>query len=191
MLCKLKSDIKHKTLSIALATALIGNISAANAAIFDLSFGSGIELVTGTIHLPDGDGTFEATNIFINTPSNWLEYFPSTFDAVNWGALPNNRFTVIGGNIDTLSMNFTADRGFPLPDRNNRASTFLLGNGFGSLVGSIRNLDTFEFLDRQNFAAPVTITPQSISAIPEPSTYAMMGLGLLGVIWARRRQTIV
>jgi hypothetical protein len=157
----------------------------ANAAIFDLSFGSGTELVTGTIHLPDGDGTFAATNIFINTPSNWLEYFPSTFDAVNWGALPNNTFTVIGGNIDLASMNFTADRGFLLHGRYNRASTLRLLFGSGQLIGSIRNLDSpFEFLDRQNFAAPVTITP-----IPEPSTYAMMGLGLLGVIWARRRQT--
>lgn len=34
-----------------------------------------------------------------------------------------------------------------------------------------------------------TLTGLTVSAVPEPGTCALMGLGLAGLLWARRRRT--
>lgn len=55
-------------------------------------------------------------------------------------------------------------------------------------LGNVGGIYGFESLGNTvNF---VGATPTLVTAVPEPTTYALMGLGLVGLVWARRRHTV-
>ena len=174
-------NIQIPAISMLAASAfvsVVGFANTANAAIFSFSFnnedGPVDGVVEGTVELPDGDGTFSATAVTINSFPVELELPSPPLETLNFGS-PDNTFTVAGGEII-------------------EASFFGLINGETSLSFSssfppneITYLDFFNAGDfgetgvRDDDSSTLVFTRASVST-PEPaSVLTLVGLGLFGI----------
>lgn len=106
---KMKS--RQATLRAVLSLAFLGVLAGnAKAAVYTFSFsnvdGAVSGTVSGTITLPDGDGTFAATSIVVTSAPTALGY-TTPFDVFTVMNLHvENSFTVLGGNIVLASSTF-------------------------------------------------------------------------------------
>ncbi|WP_353931365.1 hypothetical protein WJM97_01830 [Okeanomitos corallinicola TIOX110] len=92
----------------AVAGMVLSGASPAQALSYTFSF-SNVEgtvpgTVSGTIVLPDGDGTSAATSVLITSAPGGLGYDPTGFDFVS--NTVENLFVVSGGNIDAANSAF-------------------------------------------------------------------------------------
>ncbi len=122
-----------------------------------------LRLTTSQLQLLNSTGASIAfsAHSFLNTLGDWDYTFSGIFSGSNLILT-----ATASRGTDTVTLNHTIE---------NYASTYTFGNRFGyggrvSHTGAL-NIDTF-----------------SISVIPEPSTYALLGMGLGALIWLRRRQ---
>lgn len=144
-------------------------------------------LVTGTASLADG-----SSHAFLYGGGTMkdLGTLASSFDSIGYGI--NDHGDVTGAAIDSfgvLSGAFLYSKG-SLLDLNSlldpvsgKGWTLLEGrdiNDLGQIVGT--GVDAF---GRQ---AAFLLTPLTVTPVPEPSTYALMLLGLAGIGWSARRR---
>ena len=157
---------------------------AANAALVSFSFtnedGAVAGTVRGTITLPDGDGTFAATSVVVDSAPVATAYAIG-FDFTSVAA-PENSFTVVGGVLDFASSAFIG---------------LFNGNTAMSLHGSFEGGSSFLDLEnaedsgatgvRDSDSSTLTFDVAS-SAIPVPGTLVLLALGAaVGIANAARR----
>ena len=67
-----------------------------------------------------------------------------------------------------------------------------LGAGSYSLFvfGSISGWEGWDFSDKVGYKGHIDFTPDTTTAVPEPSTLALAGIGLLGLAFAMRRRLL-
>ena len=151
---------------------MLGSAGIANAATFNFSFtnenGPVAGTVTGTITLPDGDGTFAATAITVTSAPAALGYTTPLSANV---ATTLNTFQVVGGAIVKAASAFaTGSLGGTL-------SPFGLSSPAGTLLGTSGGGNpTNGVLDSDNSSLTYT------ASTPEPtSVITLIGVGVLGV----------
>jgi hypothetical protein len=189
-----------KTLLAGVAAAVTMIAAPASAALFNVdalanssSGGTGL----ATINLFAG----QAFSVSVNPNDLW-----------NAGALPRwsnadgltgNRFatgsddsgqavgTLIGINFGSYSQgNLTAPYG-TLVGQIGNGNFFVVGSAYASVAAASGTLKLY-YWDSNNGDNSQFITANVTSAVPEPSTWAMMVLGFAGLAWTtrRRRQTL-
>ncbi len=185
---------KNKTFSyvasILSVAAVITSTSVVNAATFNFSFsdedGAVNGTVEGTIELPDGDGTFDATSIMVNSAPSELGYtYP--LDVFVLSSIFENSFTVVDGMIDKESslfeVEFAAGLLFGLQTSFSSGATYLtdINNSDNTII------DT-GVLDSDS--STLTFSVASIESTPEPtSLLTLMGIGVLGVASKLKKKT--
>ena len=185
--------IRSRITMAAGAAALVGTLSlpgvAGAATSYDFSFenvgGPVAGTVSGSIELPDGDGTFAATGLTVTSAPAALGY-TLPFDVLaNLTSVLENTFTVAGGLIDAGSSHFYA---FFTPDS-------IIGSAFG--LNSVGGFVTGSSMSIQLSSSPATGVIDSSSSTlsytttggsgPEPSSVALLALGALGFAGNARR----
>ncbi|MEA5536195.1 PEP-CTERM sorting domain-containing protein [Crocosphaera sp. XPORK-15E] len=176
MFDKLSLSTAFAGATVLAAATVVGSANVANAATFGFSFsnvnGAVNGIVEGTIELPDGDGTFAATSVFVTSAPAALGY-TTPFDVLaNFPILGANSFTVAGGTIDALNSSFLA--------QNPTEALVLNFPGVGTFLNVV---GTASVLIGVNDTNNSTLTySASAATTPEPSTIvalAMLGSGLL------------
>lgn len=130
--------------------------------------------VSGTITLPDGDGTFQASSIFILSAPAALGY-TTPFDVLTVMTLNiANSFDVSGGQIQASS-SFASQ---------SNANAFTLNYfTFGSLLSLISGGGrTSGVVDLNG-----TTLTYGVASVPEPSPLAIFGIGALCLAFRARR----
>lgn len=170
--------------SLLAAVAVVGSAQSANAATFSFSFnnqdGPVAGTVAGTITLPDGDGTFAATALTIDSAPAALGY-TTPINAL-LGNIGFNTFTVTGGSIVAATSQFANSA-----VGGNILSAFSLNlppNGSSTLrpIGSGSSSDGV--LDQDSS----TLVYSAAASTPEPSTIVGLGLLGLGALVSRKRK---
>ncbi len=95
---------------------------------------------------------------------------------------------VVSANVVTESFSITVQPETPLGALSGTAFTQNVTVPVGSVVGGIASFSATDIVS--NLAAPGTnsLLFDNLSAVPEPSTYAMLGLGLAGLAFRFRRK---
>jgi hypothetical protein len=155
-------------------------VNPSQAVTFDFSFSSGIEgpfdgTVAGKVVLPDGDGTFSATAITINSAPPGLGFsFPLNLDFLNGDySIYQNSFTVAGGSIDLFNSRFEIEN-IRFETEFNRTILFGLNTSpvfFGSRYNYLVT-EVFDLSGGTSLAGTVTdvSTLSYTKAVPEPLT---------------------
>ena len=176
-----------KKLSIAAAGATIATLTAvsgASAATFGFSFsnenGTVNGLVEGILELPDGDGTFAATSVVVDSAPAALGYtLPVDILTDLPGALNiiDNTFTVVGGSIDASASSFAATNGTEGLALNFSGLSFLNIVGTANVSTGVTDFDSS------------TLTYSSVSTtVPEPGTIlGLLAVGSLGALSRKRK----
>lgn len=140
--------------------------------------------VEGTIELPDGDGTFAATSVFVTSaPVALLGYDPTGFDFTSFSVFENS-FTVTGGNIDSANSSF-----FGLFDGSTALGLNSLFAG-GATFLDVLNGGDFGATGLQD-ADSSTLSYSSPSATPVPEPMTILGsVVALGIGTAFKRKAI-
>lgn len=118
--------------------------------------------------------------------STALYYIDSASDTLAFTGAAFNAPTIstVGGlGVDVLRAN-----GFELTAHNMGYAALNVDNGLLTTGLYGINLMTGEALLMGPFDG--TLTGLTVSAVPEPGTYALMGLGVASLLWARRRQAL-
>lgn len=137
-----------------------------------------------------GSGTGAASSVITTAVPAGVGNAAQGMNSMLWAAIGNNSFTVTSGVV--TSFQFTATSS---PDNyhvcmNSTNTTLSAPSGFicpGSynrigVIGSARG-ENFDGLQGIRFTArPTTV-------VPEPSTYALIGTGLAGLAFVRRRRS--
>ncbi|MEA5508410.1 PEP-CTERM sorting domain-containing protein [Crocosphaera sp. UHCC 0190] len=165
MLNKLFLSTAFAGATVLSVASVFGSANVANAATFGFSFsnvnGAVNGIVEGTIELPDGDGTFAATSVFVTSAPAALGY-TTPFDVLaNFPSVNANSFTVAGGTIDALNSSFLA-----------RSATEALVLNFPGVGTFLNVVGTASTLSGVNDSNSSTLT---YSAVPEPLT--ILGAG--------------
>lgn len=170
---------------IALATLLA---SAAEAATFSFTFSNEDSTIGGTVEgtivLPDGDGTFAATGLTIDSAPAALGY-ALPIGLADFIEVTENAFTVLGGEIDaSASVFFGIFPGF--------GSAFALrGTDFGAGGRTFHDVATGGFLGDPGMIDLDSSTlryasNEAVVPLPPAALLLMTGLAGLGLV-ARRR----
>ncbi|MBJ7312882.1 PEP-CTERM sorting domain-containing protein [Rugamonas sp. CCM 8940] len=96
-----------------------------------------------------------------------------------------------GGKIEPALGSITYTFGTLLGDRPGISGSGKLAHFSFNVIGTGVSALTFSdviFLDSHNADLALQIQPQSLLAVPEPETYLMLGVGLVGLAALRRRQ---
>jgi MYXO-CTERM domain-containing protein len=137
--------------------------------------------VTGTIVLPDGDGTFAATDVTVTSEPDLLGY-SGIFDVIGYTYVPSNTFTVFDGQITAGT--FAAQNSMiPIPTFTCMALNFEDGT-FGSLLNVEGN--TLAGSGVQDLDSTTLSYSPASSSTPEPATFGL-GAAALALIALRRR----
>ncbi len=159
------------TIAASMVVTVMGAFDVANAATFNFSFsnedGPVPGTVEGTIELPDGDGTFAASNVTVTSAPAALG-FTLPFDVItNFPIVIGNSFTVSGGAIDAGASTFFATNG---------PQAFFLNGPIGTQFAPGAPNSGVSDLDNSTLVYSSNVTT------PEPtSMIALASLGLLGV----------
>ncbi len=150
------------TASILALGSFLGSASIAEAATFSFST-STPDTITGTIVLPDGDGSFVPTSVTLNSVPAGFEDALSIDFATGATAVPNGVFVVVAGAIDAATTSFL-----------NTIGDFTLtfsGGGTPTV-----------FLDDNVTPATAQGAVTYAASTPEPtSVVTLIGVGVLGV----------
>jgi len=160
-------------------SSVLTSVTVANAATFNFSFsnedGPVNGTVSGTITLPDGNGTFPASNITVTSAPAALGY---TLPFNVFAGLPNiiqNTFTVVGGMINNAVSVFGAQNDSTLGSFAFNFPTF------GTLASILDNgSPSSGVLDSDN--STLVYSSNAPATTPEPtSVITLIGIGVLGV----------
>ncbi len=169
--------------SLLTVATVLGTADVANAATFTFSFsnedGPINGTVEGTIELPDGDGTFAATSVFVTSAPAALGY-TIPFDVFANLAVAVNSFTVTGGTIDPLTSFFTAI--------NDTDGLFLNVPGAGSFLNVSGSGNGFTgVVDSDN--STLVYSAVATTSTPEPTTiFGLLVVGGVGLLSKRQKQ---
>ena len=165
---------------IALLASTLAIAPTASALSYTFSFsnenGSVPGTVQGTFDLPDGDGTFAATSVFVTSAPAALGY-TLPFDA--FANFPNvfvNSFQVVGGNIVLAGSSLAiqnATSALTLNFFNGTFGSLLTISGSGPVTG-VRDLDSSTLIFSPATPIPFEFNPA-------------LGIGLLGAAWLGHR----
>lgn len=136
--------------------------------------------VSGTITLSgDGDGTFSATSITINSAPVSLGYTTPYEVLTGMPSVIVNSFVVSGGQIDKASSSYGSQ---------NSTEAFTLNlSSLGSLLSITGSASaTTGVLDYSN---STLIYSSPTSAVPEPTSVAIFTIGALGMVYRARRKS--
>lgn len=171
-----------------------------------------LSVAAGSTVLPGNYGYVTANNVWPISPwiqndaaSSWLTPFQSqgtSFDPVQNGVYNwHLSFDLTGYDLNTASFagRFAADNAATIL-LNGQAiassSSFSSWTNFAANTGFVAGVNSLDFVVtnyHQNGGNPtglrVEFTDSNVAAVPEPETYALMALGLVGVAVARRRRT--
>ena len=138
--------------------------------------------VSGTLELPDGDGTFAATSIIVDSAPAALGYTLS-FDAIlEFDNELFNTFTVIGGLI--ADAEYGAQRNASIGQAAGGLALSL--SGFGSqLIPSNSNVADSGVVD----FADATLSFGDVTPVPLPASLPLVLMGLAGLAGLRTRKT--
>jgi hypothetical protein len=176
MFDKLSLSTAFAGATVLAAATVVGSANVANAATFGFSF-SNVDgpvngTVEGTIELPDGDGTFAATSVFVTSAPAALGY-TTPFDVfANFFFVNTNSFTVAGGTIDALNSEFLV-----VNETDGLSLNFSGGGTFLNVAGSVN-----AFSGVADFSNSTLVYTSAAASVPEPSTIvalAMVGSSLL------------
>jgi len=190
----------HKTLllSLTLAISLLGANQSANA-ILITGFGSTAEAPASAFTIDAGTSTFTTiTQVAFNTNvvgTDNAQIFAGSFSSINIAGLNTIQLTgtMSGTNAAT---NFSVDLFNGALTQSRTYSGNLGGFGTGSPATVVLTFvsETAAFNDIGGFVYtgagtgdPVNFTFDSLEAIPEPSTYALLALGLGSLVFFRMR----
>jgi hypothetical protein len=181
-------------MAAALAALVTVSVPASAAVIQQTSFG-----ISGAFNIPSGSHLGNTDAITIANNGTIIVTAPDTFDLagiVNWGQLGTLKnipslaaFTPISGYL-TLSSGVSLDLNeLSIVSRTGPTPGFL--NLFGRGILHAPGFDATEALfswsgtttDNMSFTFSV-----HTSAVPEPLPVALLGLGLLSLVWMRRRE---
>lgn len=166
--------------SLLAVTTVFGSANVATAATFGFSF-SNVDgpvngTVEGTIELPDGDGTFAATSVFITSAPAALGY-TTPLDAFTIGDIAANSFTVANGMIDFSASSFGVSSSLDVFTLNfgSGIGSQLNIQGSGSLGTGVVDLDNSTLIDA--------------ATTPEPTTiFGLLLVGGVGLLSKRQKQ---
>ncbi|MEM6820633.1 MAG: PEP-CTERM sorting domain-containing protein [Verrucomicrobiota bacterium] len=132
--------------------------------------------ILGDISLRTGSADSSANNFKTLSNFRLFESGRIRFDNTNY----ENAITTTGFNTVTLSLNFDTLQ-----------STLLVNSSALATAGFVS--DTQGYLDlvrlTKNSGVNYLVDSITVSQVPEPSTYALLGLGALGLLILRRRQS--
>jgi len=164
--------MKRSTKLGALAVLILASTSGVTQAdqIFNYTFtnsaGSVPGTVTGSIDLPDGNGTFAATHVFIDSyPAALGSIGTPPLDAATWTQLTNS-WTVASGAITTES--FEAVNQTPSPPFDGATLLFI------PTIGDLEDSST-----GANVEGSVVFTPQV--STPEPASLTLLASGFFAI----------
>lgn len=134
--------------------------------------------VSGTITLPDGDGTFAASLITVESAPAALGY-TTPVDVTQLTTQLANSFVVSGGQIDKANSRFGVQH----------SSLVFLLNYFslGSAASPFGNLNIKSGVE--DSASSTLVYSSAPAAVPEPTSMAILGLGALGMAYRARRKS--
>lgn len=162
--------------------------------------------ITGSVDLgalgtPTASSSFQPTRVlwpingaFTNATSLIERYNGTTFTSVTgYGTGGYAVTTGVGSSISGDTFSFYASAGQLAVDSTYVSNSPL--NGSMTLVGTISSLGINPFT-QYSFSRSIgggtgvlqTITLQTVSAVPEPSAFVLMGLGVAGLALSRRRK---
>jgi hypothetical protein len=197
---------------------VVGAVSAASAATIDhITVSDYGRVSTGAPDVAQpgvGTGTAQIQIGQVNGPGNPPEFSNPGWDPYGLGDMTHQWWNVEGGQVTFNGSNNALTIVWGSPNDDNPAATntvsFYTGeNGTGTLIGRVLASDLYadfsginntqdpgyliSFMTSQNFGSVVFTTGSSdfeFAAVPEPSTWAMLGLGFVGLAGLAGRKRV-
>lgn len=177
--------LRHAVAGVALCAATgLASASAVFSFTFNNEDGSVAGSVSGTVELPDGDGTFAALNLIITSaPAALAQAVP--VDLADFAQIDENTFTVVGGAVNVAASHFFGI----FPGFN---SAFALnGTAFGAGGRSFLDQQPVAFLGEPGTLDRDSSSLRFAAVVPAPGSLAVLGLGLAALGVMRRRAPVL
>ncbi|MDZ4789086.1 MAG: PEP-CTERM sorting domain-containing protein [Blastochloris sp.] len=187
-------------LSLTLATYLLGGNQSAKA-ILITGFGSTAEAPASAFTIDNLTTNFTTTTqAALNTSvagTDSTQIFAGTFATINIAGLNTIQLTGTLSDMTNAATNFSVDL-FNAALTHSRTysgnlNSFVLNSSttvvltFVSETLSFNDIGGFQYTGNGTASLPVNFTFDSLEAIPEPSTYALLALGLGSLVFLRMR----